>query len=150
MISARGAAVNVGESVVVAITLSSAPEGISGYIIEVEVADRDVARIEHVTFPDFGLARVVPSTGPGLRLAAADLLHRIESGAEDSTLASLVVFGIQAGMTEIGIVVELMSTEDGEPTTPLTQDVRVNLCSEGITRVRRVHHREGTESVVDS
>ena len=128
VVFARSAAVNVGESADVLITLSSAPEGMAGFIIQVIVADPDVVGIEHVTFPDFGLARVLPSAGPELRLAAADLLRRVEPGAENATLASLVVSGAQAGVTEIGVVVEMMSTDDGEPTTPSTRGATLTVC----------------------
>ena len=100
----------------------------AGYIIEVEAENPDVAGIEHVAFPDFGLARVLPSAGPELRLAAADLLRTIEPGAENATLASLVVSGAQFGTTEIAIVVELMSDDDGEPATPSTLGATLTVC----------------------
>ena len=128
IVFARSAAVNVGESTDVLITLSSAPGGMAGYVIEIKVGDPDVAAIEHVTFPDFGLARVLPSDGPELRMAAADLLRKIEPGAENATLASLVVSGAQAGTTNIDIVVEIMSDDDGEPVTPSTRGATLTVC----------------------
>ena len=70
----------------------------------------------------------MPSAGPELRLAAADLQRRIEPGAENATLASLVVSGAQAGTTEIDIVVELMSADDGEPAIPATLGAALTVC----------------------
>ncbi len=124
----RDTAVNLGTRATIPITLSSAPKGLSGYMIEVSVADSDVAILEDVTFPEFGLVRRVPSAGPELRLAAADLTRRIETGAVDATLATLVVVGARVGTTQLRIKVDMMSDDDGSPMTPGAHGATLTVC----------------------
>ncbi len=128
MVFLRDTVVNLGASATIPLTLSSAPKGLSGYMIEVSVADIDVASLEDVTFPEFGLVRRVPSEGPELRLAAADLTHRVEPGAIDATLATLVVVGARVGTTELRIQVEMMSDDDGSPMTPEARGATLTVC----------------------
>lgn len=97
-------------------------------MIEVTVADTDVATLEDVTFPEFGLVRRVPSAGPELRLAAADLTRRVEPGAVDATLATLVVVGTRLGTTELRIRVDMMSDDDGSPMTPEAHGATLTVC----------------------
>ena len=124
----RDTVVDLGARATIPVTLSSAPKGLSGYMIEVTVADTDVATLEDVTFPEFGLVRRVPSAGPELRLAAADLTRRVEPGAVDATLATLVVVGTRLGITELRIRVDMMSDDDGSPMTPEAHGATLTVC----------------------
>ena len=124
----RDTVVDLGARATVPVTLSSAPRGLSGYMIEVIVADADVATLEDVTFPEFGLVRRVPSEGPELQLAAADLTRRVEPGAVDVTLATLVVVGARVGTTELRIKVDIMSDDDGSPMTPEARGATLTVC----------------------
>ncbi len=124
----RDTVVDLGARATIPITLSSAPKGLAGYRIEVAVADTDVATVEDVTFPEFGLVRRVPSAGPELRLAAADLTRRVEPGAVDATLATLVVVGTRLGTTELRIRVDMMSDDDGGPMTPEAHGATLTVC----------------------
>lgn len=124
----RDTVVNLGTRATIPITLSSAPKGLSGYMIEVIVADTDVATLEDVTFPEFGLVRRVPSTGPELRLAAADLTWRVEPGAIDATMATLTVAGARVGTTQLDIKVDMMSDDDGSPMMPEAQGATLTVC----------------------
>ena len=124
----RDTVVDLGARATIPVTLSSAPKGLSGYMMEVTVADTDVATLEDVTFPEFGLVRRVPSEGPELRLAAADLARRVEPGAVDSTLATLVVVGARVGTTELRIKVDMMSDDDGGSMTPEAPVATLTVC----------------------
>ncbi len=124
----RDTVVDLGARATIPVTLSSAPKGLSGYMIEVIVADTDVATLEEVTFPEFGLVRRVPSEGPEIRLAAADLTRRVEPGAVDATLATLAVVGTRVGTTELRIRVEMMSDDDGSPMTPEARGATLTVC----------------------
>ncbi len=124
----RNTVVNLGARATVPVTLSSAPKGLSGYMIEVTVADADVATLEDVTFPEFGLVRRVPSEGPELRLAVADLTRRVEPGAVDATLATLVVVGARVGTTELRVKVDMMDDDDGSPMTPEAHGATLTVC----------------------
>ena len=124
----RDTVVNLGDRATIPLTLNSAPRGLSGYMIEVIVADTDVATLEDVTFPEFGLVRRVPSEGPELQLAAADLTRRVEPGAVDVTLATLAVVGARVGTTELRIKVDMMSDDDGSPMTPEAHGATLTVC----------------------
>ena len=124
----RDTVVDLGARATVPVTLSSAPRGLSGYMIEVIVVDADIATLEDVTFPEFGLVRQVPSEGPELQLAAADLTRRVEPGAVDVTLATLVVVGARVGTTELRIKVDIMSDDDGSPMTPEAHGATLTVC----------------------
>ena len=50
----------------------------------------------------------MPSTGPELRLAAADLTRRVEPGAIDATMATLTVAGARVGTTQLDIKVDMV------------------------------------------
>ena len=120
--------VNLGDKATIPITLSSAPKGLSRYMIEVIIADADVATLEDVTFPQFGLVRRVPSAGPEVQLAAADLMRQVEPGAIDATLATLVFVGGRVGTTELRIKVDMMSDDDGTPMTPEAHGATLTVC----------------------
>ena len=124
----RDTVVNLGARATIPVTLSSAPRGLSGYMIEVIVADTDVATLEDVTFPEFGLVRRVASAGPELRLAAADLTRRVEPGAVDATLATLVLVGARVGTTELRIKVDIMSDDDGSRMMPEVRGATLTVC----------------------
>ncbi len=128
MVFLRDTVVDLGARATVPVTLISSPRGLSGYMIEVIVADADVATLEDVTFPEFGLVRRVPSEGPELQLAAADLTRRVEPGAVDVTLATLVVVGARVGTTELRIKVDIMSDDDGSPMTPEARGATLTVC----------------------
>ncbi len=128
MVFLRDTVVDLGARATIPVTLSSAPRGLSGYMIEVIVADADVATVEEVTFPEFGLVRRLPSEGPELRLAAADVTRRVEPGAVDATLATLAVVGAGVGTTELRIEVEMMSDDDGSPMTPQARGATLTVC----------------------
>ncbi len=128
MLFLRDTVVDVGAKATIAITLSSAPRGLSGYMIEAIVADADVAILEDVTFPEFGLVRRVETAGPELRLAAADLTRRIEPGAVDATLATLAVVGRRVGTTELRVRVVIMSDDDGSRMTPEARGATLTVC----------------------
>lgn len=124
----RDTVVNLGDKATIPITLSSAPKGLSRYMIEVIIADADVATLEDVTFPQFGLVRRVPSAGPEVQLAAADLMRQVEPGAIDATLATLVFVGGRVGTTELRIKVDMMSDDDGTPMTPEAHGATLTVC----------------------
>ena len=125
MVFLRDTVVNLGDKATIPITLSSAPKGLSGYMIEVIIADADVATLEDVTFPQFGLVRRVPSAGPEVQLAAADLMRQVEPGAIDATL---VFVGGRVGTTELRIKVDMMSDDDGTPMTPEAHGATLTVC----------------------
>lgn len=111
-----------GETETVAVRLSEAPEGLSGYNLELAVADPAVARIESASYPErFGLT-TEPSIGPdGERVAleAADLDGAVEAGAANVTLARVNVTGVDPGAANLSVEPVQFDGDDGSRIEPV-------------------------------
>lgn len=113
-----------GETATVAVTLSSAPEGLSGYKLDLAVADDAVARIDSVSYPDqFGLTTepTVVDEGQTVTIEAADLDGRIEPGATNVTLAHVNVTGVEPGKATLAVEPIQFDGDDGSVIDPTTE-----------------------------
>ncbi len=72
-VSIEDSRISVGETIEVQITLSSAPDGLAGFRLLVDLGDFKTARIVSVAFPDFGMVFREPGNGDAVRLAAVTL-----------------------------------------------------------------------------
>lgn len=105
------------------IVLSSAPDGLSGYLVRVNVADAGVARIDGAGYPDaFGLSTDPEISGDGstIALEAADLNGNVEAGATNVTLATVRLSAQSSGETRLAVEPVRFDTDGGaafEPTT---------------------------------
>jgi len=94
-----------GETATVPIVLASAPNGISGYGLTVNLSDPSVAEIGAVAFPDWaGMKSGSPVPAGQVVLRAVDMSMQVPVGATNVTLATLTVKGRAAGSTGIVIV----------------------------------------------
>ncbi|MFC7173805.1 hypothetical protein ACFQL0_11515 [Haloplanus litoreus] len=87
-----GNAVTVDDTTTVGVVLTSAPNGLAGYYLDVTVENPDVARISGANYPDrFGLTTdpATGSDGATVTLEAADMEGAIEPGATGVTLATV-------------------------------------------------------------
>ena len=80
-LTVQSAQADVGQSVSLAITLSDAATGLSGYDLTVSLADPTVATIASTTLPGFGLVSQQALSASSVRLRAVDLMRLIEGGA---------------------------------------------------------------------
>ena len=94
-----------GETATVPIVLASAPNGLSGYGLTVNLTDPSVAEITAVAFPDWaGMKSGSPVPAGQVVLKAVDMSMQVPVGATNVTLAILTVKGRAAGITDIVIV----------------------------------------------
>lgn len=114
-ISIQDSSVAVGGTVVVPIMLSSAPGGLAGYHMLVDLGDANTARIVSVEFPQFGMVFEQPGYGEVIRLAAVDLFHTAETDSTDVTLAMVTLEGVSAG--SVGAQLTIMQIDDDEGNT---------------------------------
>jgi len=104
--------ISVGETIEVPITLSSAPDGLAGFHLLVDLGDSNTARIVSVEFPDFGMVFEEPRYGEAVRLAAVDVFQTAESNSTDIILAVMTLEGVSAG--SIGAQLTIMQIDDDE------------------------------------
>ncbi|MDZ7379426.1 MAG: cell surface protein, partial [candidate division KSB1 bacterium] len=111
----QASTVEVLGTVSIPIVLSEAPNGVSGFDLDVTLSDPAVASISDVQFPDFGLAEHELLSGSRARLRAVDSEDMLESGATNAVLATLQVRGLAQGTTEVTVRVLRLDDDSGSP-----------------------------------
>jgi hypothetical protein len=117
-------AVATGDTAVVAVVLTAAPDGLAGYYLRVAVADADVARVAGASYPDaFGLTTdpEVGADGRTVALEAADLDGAIEPGATDVTLATVELAGRAPGEVRVAVDPVQFDADGGESFDPVAR-----------------------------
>lgn len=123
-ISIETGSVAAGETMAVPVVLTSAPDGLAGYQVELAVDDPTVARFENASYPDrLGLTTdpVIGSDGGTVTLEAADLDGQIEPGASDVTLATVQLTGVGGGETQVTIASSQVDADGGGVVEPATE-----------------------------
>jgi outer membrane protein assembly factor BamB len=117
------------------LTLSRAPNGLSGYNLTASLSNSSVAEILSVNFPDWATLydnSMLPSDSVWIK--ATDLNDRIKRGESNITLATLIIRGDKQGKSDILINVTKIDDDDGNPIYPITIPGQVNVVpSCGIT-----------------
>ncbi|MBV0900901.1 cell surface protein [Haloarcula salina] len=112
-----------GETTAVPVVLTTAPNGLAGYQLELALDDPAVARFENASYPDsFGLTTdpVVSSDGGAITLEAADLDGQVEPGASDVTLATVELAGVDGGETRLTVASSQVDADGGGAVEPAT------------------------------
>jgi PKD repeat protein len=110
------------------LVLSSAPDGLAGFEVTVEVDDPDVATVEFGSYPgEFGRLVTGPDGGEDgtATFEAVDTDDAITPGATDVTLARFVVTGSSPGETDLTVSVEAMDDDEGAAIDPETSGAGV-------------------------
>jgi len=118
----------------VGVVLTSAPNGLAGYYLELTVQNPEVAHIDAAGYPDqFGLTSdpVVGADGATVTLEAADMEGAIEPGATDVTLATVTVAGAAPGEVELSLEPQQFDADDGSAFDPATQSGTVTVSGSG-------------------
>ncbi len=114
--------VAVDGTTTIPVVLTSAPDGLAGYYVELLVEGD--ARIESVSYPEVYGVTTDPEVGPDGRTAtaeAADLEGSIEAGATDVTLVTVTLAGTATGEATLSVEPVQFDTDNG---TSFTPDVR--------------------------
>ena len=123
-ISIETESIAAGEATAASVVLSSAPDGLAGYQIELAVDDRGVARFENASYPDrFGLTTdpVISSDAGTITLEAADFDGQIEPRASDVTLATFQPSGVGSGETQVTAASSQVDGDGGGVVEPATE-----------------------------
>ena len=118
----------VGKVTTINLTLSEAPNGLSGYNITVSLSNGSVAEIISVDFPAWATLKD-NSTLPAdaFWLKAADLMDQIKSNATDIVLATLTIRGDEIGNTDIFTDINRMDDDNGNPIYPSITNGLINV-----------------------
>ena len=118
-VSFEDSSVAVGETVGVPITLSSAPRGLAGLHLRLDLGSAATARIVSVEFPEFGMVFEQQGSGVNVRLAAVDLFHTAEGDSRDLTLAVVNLEGVSEGSFAAQLTIMQIDDDEGN-TIPIT------------------------------
>ncbi|KOX92949.1 cell surface protein [Haloarcula rubripromontorii] len=123
-ISIETDSVAAGETMAVPVVLTSAPDGLAGYQLELTVDDPAVARFENASYPDslsLTTDPVISADGGTITLEAADLDGQIEPGASDVTLATIQLAGVDGGETQVTVASSQIDADGGGAVEPATE-----------------------------
>lgn len=122
-IRVQSATVEPGETATVDVVLTSAPDGLAGYAIDLSVGDSN-ALIEGASYPDaFGLTSdpTVSEDGSSIRLEAADLNDQVQPGATDVVLATVEVSSGMAGDITLSVQPLQFDADGGDSVNPASE-----------------------------
>jgi PKD repeat protein len=115
-VSVGSATAQAGDTASVPVTLSVAPEGLSGYTLTVTTEDGDVATVDGASYPDaLGLTSspIVSDGGGSVTLKAADIGGAVDPGATDVTLATVTLDAGDYGETALTTDIARLDDDDG-------------------------------------
>jgi len=120
-VSVTDAELSPSGTVTVDVVLTTAPNGLAGYNVDLTVDDPDVARIESASYPDrFGLTTdpEIDEAGRTVTLEAADTGSTIGAGATDVSLATVEIGGDAPGEAELSVEPRQVDADDGARIRP--------------------------------
>ena len=104
--------IDKGSNGLIEIILDSAPNGLSGFDITVQIPD--ILVVDSIEFPEtFVLNQVLDGETSFPRLRAVDLGFSVQDGASDILLATLHVQGVEVGAGQITITVLALDDDAG-------------------------------------
>ena len=123
-VSVSSATTTVDDTTTVDVVLTEAPDGLSGYYLDLSVDNPEAATVTSANYPDeFGLTTdpAIDTDGQTVTLEAADMEGSISPGATDVTLATVEVASQAAGEVELTVEPQQFDTDDGSRIRPETQ-----------------------------
>jgi hypothetical protein len=118
--------IEVGGTQTVALVLSEAPEGISGFDLQVSVGDSSVAEISSLTVGDFSLPRTnVSDDGQTGFAQGLDSDRNHEPGATNVTLVNVTLEGQATGRTTLTIDGTNIDDDAGNDVNPALETVTI-------------------------
>lgn len=128
-IRVESATVQPGETATVDIVLTSAPNGLAGYAIDLSVGNSN-ALIEGANYPDtFGLTSepAVSEDGSSVTLEAADLGEQVQPGATDVVLATVEVSSGMSGDITLSVEPLQFDADGGDAVNPASESGTVTV-----------------------
>jgi hypothetical protein len=133
MITVSSTTVQPGETATVDVVLTSAPEGLAGYAVDLSV-EGDGTAITGASYPDtFGLTSepVIGDDGKTVTLEAADLSENVQPGASEVVLATVELSGERVGETTLSLAPVQFDTDGGGSMSPASDAGTVTVAADG-------------------
>ncbi|WP_435065488.1 hypothetical protein [Halobaculum sp. EA56] len=124
-VAVGSATVDTGDRTTLAVTLSSAPDGLSGYSVFVTVSDPSTGLIVDASIPTFGIQNATVLDDATAELRAVDIIGRVDSGASDVPLGTVTILASAPGEMTVSIVTSRIDTDRGDPLHPRTTNATV-------------------------
>ncbi|WP_318566661.1 hypothetical protein [Salinigranum marinum] len=134
-ITVSSTTVQPGERATVDVVLTSAPEGLAGYAVDLSV-EGDGTAIEGASYPDaFGLTSepAIGDDGKTVTLEAADLSENVQPGASAVVLATVELSGERVGETTLSLTPVQFDTDGGGSMSPASDAGTVTVAAAGTT-----------------
>lgn len=113
-VAVEDASVATGEQTSVPVVLSEAPDGVAGFNVTVNVADRSVATLVNASVTDqFGLTNVTVAD-ERITLVGSDTEDNVQSDATDVQLGTVTVNGTAVGETTLSPTVNQLDADGGD------------------------------------
>ena len=110
---------NPGSTDNLMLVLDEAPNGLSGYSINMTIADPAVATITAVSYPSGAtLSDTSTRISTECRIKASDLGEHVQGGATNITLANLTIQGLSGGSTAVTVTITMMADDDDVMLSP--------------------------------
>lgn len=132
-ITVSSTTVQPGETATVDVVLTSAPEGVAGYAVDLSVKG-DGTVITGASYPDaFGLTSepVIGDDGKTVTLEAADLSENVQPGAAEVVLATVELSGERVGETTLSLAPVQFDTDGGGSMSPASESGTVTVAADG-------------------
>lgn len=117
------AEIDGGETATVAVTMDSAPKGVSGFLFNVTTADPSVATVHDVTVNSSFATTETERYGPGTVSArATDVTTNVENTTSPVTLLQVELGGNGDGSTTVSIDAEMFNADGGDAINTTVED----------------------------
>ncbi len=112
-------ALSPGDSTTFNLTLDSAPYGLSGYKIGINLEQPGIAEVSAVTFPSWaGIPESKGIPGSDVQILAVDLGGKVEKNATQVILATLTLQGKRSGTSPVLLSRPVFHDDDGNNISP--------------------------------
>jgi hypothetical protein len=120
--------ISPGTSANFTIVLDSAPDGLSGYNLNVVFSNPDIVDISGVTFPPWAsMNNVTYPTSGVARMSAVDIGATIGPGAGPIKLGTITMTGKNAGSTDISITQVNIDADSGGTISPSLNNAHLSI-----------------------
>jgi hypothetical protein len=122
----------IGMSSTATISLDSADQGLSGYVLSVYPQSPQIATITSVTFPEWAtLSDATHGEGAAFTIRALDMNDAVGQGAKNVPLATLNLNGVSPGSTQIMAEVKQLDDDVGNAIIPQVTPGQVTVGNSG-------------------
>lgn len=132
----QNATVGLGSSTTFQLVLDSAPDGVSGFDLDVSIDNPETGTISNVSFPSWAMLNNHSALPAGsVRISGVDLKTQVGNGSAGILLATVTVQGQKIGTTGLNVGVRELDSHLGSPIRTTTTPVQIEVLEQASTAV---------------